>query len=340
MTALGLLAAVVLLLGNGFFVAAEFAAVSVRRAQIEPLAARSRRARRVLDAQRRLSLLLAGAQLGITLCSLGLGAVAEPSVAHLLEKALHATQLPTAAADPLAFAVALALVVLAHMVVGEMVPKNISLATSERAALLLVPALDTFVRATGPLIRTFNAMANGVLRAFGVTPQDELKTAYTSEELADILAESRAEGYLAAGEHQRIASALTLANRRAADVVIPDDRLITVTPVTTAAEIEALTVRTGYSRFPVRAGNGVLGFVHVKDVLVGVPDPSQPWVADHFHPMPSIAAGTPLPDVLTALRRARSHMALVREGGGIVGVLTMEDVVESFIGEISDAVHR
>jgi magnesium and cobalt exporter, CNNM family len=340
MNTLGLLAAVLLLLGNAFFVAAEFAAVSVRRAQIEPLAARSRRARRVLDAQRRLSLLLAGAQLGITLCSLGLGAVAEPSVAHLLERGLHATHLPSAAADPLAFAVALTLVVLAHMVIGEMVPKNISLATSERAALLLVPTLDTFVRASGPLIRTFNAMSNGVLRLFGVTPQDELKTAYTSEELADILAESRAEGYLAAGEHHRLASALTLADRSAADVVIAPDRLVTVTPVTTAAEIEELTARTGYSRFPVRAGNRLVGFVHVKDVLIGEADPAQPWAAEHLRAMPVIAADTPLPDVLTALRRGRSHLGLVCAGGTVLGVLALEDVVAEFVGEISDAAHR
>lgn len=340
MNVLGLLAAVVLLLGNAFFVAAEFAAVSVRRAQIEPLAARSRRARRVLDAQRRLSLLLAGAQLGITLCSLGLGAVAEPSVAHVLEPALHATHLPTGAADPIAFALALTLVVLAHMVVGEMVPKNISLATSERAALMLVPALDTFVRATGPVIRGFNALSNGVLRLFGVVPQDELKTAYTADELADILAESRAEGYLAAGEHQRLSSALTLASRTAADVVIAADRLVTITPMTTAAEIEALTARTGYSRFPVRAGTGLAGFVHVKDVLLGTADLSQPWAPEHLRAMPAIAADTPLPDALTALRRSRSHLGLVRRDAEVIGVLALEDVVAQFVGEISDAAHR
>jgi len=332
-TAWGLVAAALLLIGNAFFVAAEFAAVSVRRAQIEPLAARSRRARTVLAVQGRLSMLLAGAQLGITLCSLGLGAVAEPTLGHLFERALHATHLPTGLADPLAFAVALTVVVLAHMVLGEMVPKNISLATAERAALLLVPPLAGFVRATRPLIRAFNAVANGVLRLFGVQPQDELKTAYTPEEVAGIIAESREHGYLGADEHHRLSRALRLGQRTAGDVAIDPSALLTVTPETTAAEIEALTARTGYSRFPVRAGEALLGFVHVKDVLAGgSADPSRPWAAEHLRRMPTVEPGQPLPEVLTVMRRARSHLAQV-DGGSVIA---LEDVVTAFIGESDD----
>jgi CBS domain containing-hemolysin-like protein len=132
MTAVLLLAAVLLVVGNALFVAAELAAVSVRRAQLEPLAANSRRARRVLAAQQRLSLLLAGAQLGVTLCSLGLGAVAEPTVAAVFEHALHAAHLPVQIADPIAFGVALALVVLAHMVIGEMASATPSTCATRR----------------------------------------------------------------------------------------------------------------------------------------------------------------------------------------------------------------
>ena len=325
----GLVAAVGLLAANAFFVAAEFAAVSVRRAQIEPLAATSRRARTVLAAQGRLSMLLAGAQLGITLCSLGLGAVAEPSLAHLLEKLLHAVHLPTGLADPVAFAVALALVVVAHMVLGEMVPKNVSLATGEQAALLLVPPLDAFVRATRPLIRAFNAIANGVLRLFRVEPQDELKTAYTPDEVAGIIAESREHGYLGAAEHHRLASALRLGQRTAADIAIHPEALVTVTPETTAAEIEELTARTGLSRFPVLAGEAILGFVHVKDVLVTAPgERDQPWAAEHLRRMPMVEPERPLPEVLTVLRRGRSHLGLVTDGS----VIALEDVVVAFLG--------
>jgi CBS domain containing-hemolysin-like protein len=328
-TAWGLVAAVALLAANAFFVAAEFAAVSVRRAQIEPLAASSRRARTVLAAQGRLSMLLAGAQLGITLCSLGLGAVAEPALGHLLERLLHAVHLPTGLADPFAFAVALAVVVLAHMVLGEMVPKNVALATGERAALGLVPLLDAFVRGTRPLIRAFNAVANGVLRLLRVEPQDELKTAYTPDEVAGIVAESREHGLLGVDEHHRLTSALQLGRRTAVDVAIRPEKLVTVTPETTAAQIEDLTARTGFSRFPVRAGEAILGFVHVKDVLVTAPgERDEPWAAEHLRRMPTVAPERPLPEVLTVLRRGRSHLGLVTDGS----VIALEDVVVAFLG--------
>ena len=341
MIVLSLLAAVVLLLANGFFVAAEFAAVGVRRAQIEPLTATSRRARRVLEAQKQLSLMLAGAQLGITLCSLGLGAVAEPSVAALFEDVLHAAHLPGALAHPLAFAVALALVVWLHMVVGEMVPKNISLATSERAALMLVPALATFVKFTRPLIFVFDRLANGFLRLVRIEPQAELKSAYTPDELADILAESRNEGLLAPAEHDRLAGALHLDARTAADVVIPASRLVTIRTSATDLDVQDLTARTGFSRFPVvadgSAGHDFVGFVHIKDVL----GPRDTFSAGtHLRSMPRVDAGAPLPDVLTALRQGGSHMGVVEVDSTPIGVVTLEDVVEMFVGGQDGDGHR
>lgn len=339
MIAFGLIAAVLLLLGNAFFVGAEFAAVSVRRAQIEPLAGSSRRARHVLAALRRLSLLLAGAQLGITLCSLGLGAVAEPAVALLLEDVLHAAHIPAGFSDPIAFAVALALVVLLHMVLGEMVPKNIALASSERAALALVPALDNFVRVTGVLIRGLNAMANGSLRLLGIEPQDELKSAYTPEELADILAESRTEGYLDAGQHQRLTSALSFGDRTAGDIAILDADLVTATPATTAGDLEHVAIATGYSRFPVRDSGRLIGFVHVKDALTGAHEPDEPLVQRHLRAMPSVDASMLLPDVLAELRKARSHMGRVVADSVTIGVVALEDVVEEVVGEIIDTSH-
>jgi CBS domain containing-hemolysin-like protein len=321
--AAGLLVAAALLLANAFFVGAEFAAVSVRRSQIEPLARTSRRARRVLEAQRHLSLMLAGAQFGITLCSLGLGAVAEPTVAALLEEVLHALHVPAQLTHPIAFAVALTVVVVLHMVVGEMVPKNVALATSERAAIILVPALATFVRMTGPLISAFNHMANGVLRVLGVDPQDELKSAYTPDELAEILAESRSEGLLAPEEHDRLAGALHLAARTAGDVAIAPDRLVTLPPDATAQDVQSLAASSGFSRFPILDGDRMLGFVHVKDVL----DADAGFRAgSHARQMPQVAADTPLPDVVTALRQGGSHMASV-VGLGEVRALALEDVL-------------
>lgn len=327
---LGVLVAIALLVGNALFVAAEFAAVSARREQLEPLARRRRRARRTIDAQTRLPLLLAGAQLGITLCSLGLGAVAEPAIAHLIEKPLHHVGLASAVTDPVAFALALILVVLAHLVLGEMVPKNVALAGPERAALLLVPALDGFVRVTRPVLLLLNGLADLALRLAGVQPQDELKSAYSADELAGVLAESRTEGTITAGEHDRLRRALGLQDRTAGDVLIPPADLVTVADGLPAEEIEALCGRTGFSRFPVAGPHGLRGYVHVKDLLSA-------RGRYRVRPMPAIDAETPLPDVLTRLRRDRSHLATVVTGDRVLGALTLEDVIEELTGEIVDA---
>ena len=351
MTWLPLLAAVLLLAGNAFFVGAEFAVMSVRRSQVEPLAESSRRARIVLDALQNLSLMLAGAQLGITLCSLGLGAVAEPAVAHLIEDALHAAHVPDALLHPIAFAIALTIVVFLHMVLGEMVPKNIALATPERAALVLVPALVAFARLVGPLLRLLNAIANAGLRVLHVEPKDELTSSYTPEELAEIIGQSRSEGLLDRDEHERLSSALALQQTCARDVMVTFDRLVTVPETITADELEALVVVTGFSRFPVRSSQddpgtqevvegGLMGFVHVKDILaMSSAARRRPLPAALRRPMPELPADLPLEDVLAALQRNRSHLAQVVDGRGAIGVIALEDVVEQFVGEVEDATH-
>ncbi len=343
-----LIAAVLLLAGNAFFVGAEFAVMSVRRSQIEPLAETSRRARTVLDALSQLSLMLAGAQLGITLCSLGLGAVAEPAVAALLEEALHAAHVPDALLHPIAFAVALTLVVFLHMVLGEMVPKNIALAVPERAALVLVPALVAYARVVGPVLRVFNAIANAVLRRMGVEPKDELTSSFTPDELADIIAQSRSEGLLDRDEHERLSGALALQQSVARDVMVPLDQLVSVAATITADELEELVVVTGFSRFPVRsvvddpatadvAEGGLIGFVHVKDILGMTPAArAQQLPASLHRPMPQLAADLPLEEVLAALQRNKSHLAQVVDERGAIGVLALEDVVEEFVGHVDD----
>lgn len=323
MIALGILAAVLLLLINGFFVAAEFASVSVRRAQLEARAGAGRRGQRVLAAQRRLSLLLAGAQLGITLCSLGLGAVAEPSVARLLEHGFEHVHLPGALAHPVAFAVALAVVVLLHMVIGEMVPKNIALSRPESAALALVPTLGRFVSVTRPVIVAFNASANALLRLAGVQPQDELKSAYTADELAVILAQSRAEGLLGADEHRRLATTLALHEVTVGDVAVRLDPAATVTPDADLEQVQAVAARTGQVRVPVRAGSGrPVGYVHLHDTLDRTGS-----VADAVRPMPELAPGTRLPDAMGQMQRSGTQLATVGDR-----VLTLTAVLAELVG--------
>ncbi|WP_441247529.1 hemolysin family protein [Kitasatospora sp. McL0602] len=337
-----LAASLLLLLGNGFFVGAEFAVISVRRSQIEPLAeAGNRRARTVLDALSNVSALLAAAQLGITVCSLLLGALAEPTIAHLLEGPFQAVGLPESLIHPLGYALALALVVYLHMVIGEMVPKNIALAGPEKAALWLGPPLARLARVLAPVIRALNAFANGVLRRFGVEPKDEVESVFTTEQLLHLLTDSNEAGLLDDGRQERLEDALELGHRPVTDVLLEPGRLVTVDRTATARDIEQLAVRTGFSRFPLLGPDStVLGYLHVKDTLEA-DDPDAPVPARLWRPVTVLRAGLPLDDALAAMRRAASHLAVVTDPAGRqLGVVTLEDVLEELVGEMHDPDHR
>lgn len=336
-----LLLAVGLLAGNAFFVGAEFALVSARRSQIEPAAADgSRRAKTTLRAMERVSLMMAGAQLGITVCSLGLGALGEPAVAHLIERPFEALGMPPALLHPVAFALALAVVVYLHMVLGEMVPKNIALARPERSAMLLGPALAGIVRVAKPLIWFLNTLANGVLLLLRVQPREEVTSAFTPDEVAVLLAESRREGLLDSEEHELLTSALRSDQVAAADLVLRHDHLVVVKDGVTPREIEDLVARTGFSRFPVAAdGDGFHGYLHVKDVLDQ--DAHEPVPQRRVRALPTVTADARVDDVVTTLQRAGSHLGEVVEPatGDTLGVIALEDAIEELIGEIFDAAH-
>ncbi|MFD2083035.1 Hemolysin, contains CBS domains [Actinopolymorpha cephalotaxi] len=326
-----LILSLVLLAANAFFVGAEFALVSVRRSQIEPLVeAGSRRARSTMWAIRRVTLMMAGAQLGITLSTVGLGAVAEPALAHLIQPAFETVGVPHALLHPVAIVIALLVVVALHVVLGEMVPKNIALAAPDRAALALGPPLRAMVRAIRPVITGLNGAANGVLWLLRVTPQDEVDDAVTHEEVGHLLAESRNEGLVDEDEHRLTTEALAFAEGTAGDVAIPLDSVVLIDARATAADVEELSARTGHSRFPRRDSEGLLsGYVHLKDVLADTADERpRPLVPDRIRRLPAITTATPLVEVLAALRLGASHLARVDdESGTTTGVLTLDDVL-------------
>jgi CBS domain containing-hemolysin-like protein len=336
--------AVVLLLGNAFFVAAEFALVSARRTQIEPRAeAGSAVARTTLKAMENISLVIGVNQLGITVCSLVLGAVGEPAVAHLLEPVLHAAHVPEAFLHPIAFVVALAVVVYLHVVLGEMIPKNIALAGPDRAALVLGPAVWGFVTVLRPVIVVINAIAAGVLRLLGVELKDEVSSSYTREEVAALVEESRGEGLLEADEYDRLAGALGFTERTVDSVVMPLYDLATLGRGSTPETVEELCAATGYSRFPVCGEDRVpVGYVHIKDVLETDPDRrSRPIDDKWIRPFASVRRDDVLHDALETLQRRGAHMArVVDEGGALLGLVTLEDVLEELVGEIRDAAHQ
>jgi CBS domain containing-hemolysin-like protein len=334
--ALGL--ALALLVGNAFFVGAEFALISARRSQIEPLVEHGgRRARTTLWAMERVSLMLAGAQLGITICSLGLGAVGEPAVAHLLEGPFAAIGLPESLLHPIAFTVALSIVVYLHMVLGEMVPKNIALARPERSALILGPLLAGIVRILNPVIWLLNSMANGTLRLMRVEPRDEVSSTFTAEEVAAMISESRREGLLDIEEHELLTGALQYQQVQARDLMIRSSDVVAVDVGVTAEEVEEQVARTGFSRFPVRSSEGqLIGYLHVKDVLDLDPDQQVP--RRRIRELPALAADGTVDDIVETLQTAGSHLGFVDDGGAI-GVVALEDAIEELIGEVIDAAH-
>ena len=288
-----------------------------------------------LRAMEQIPLTIAGSQLGVTICSLGLGAIAEPALSHLLEGPFEAADLPEAAVHPVSFVLALIVVAFAHTVIGEMVPKNITLAGPEQAVLWLGPPMLAFCIATKPLLVAMKWASRQILRIWRVEATDSVKTVFTTEELANLVAESRTEGLLDQEEHARLAGALMLHASCVGDVAVPWADVTTVADNISPAAIEALASRTGRSRFPVveRATQRVLGFVHVKDVL-GVVGPARRTAIDRslVRPLPVLPPDRSLAEALVAMRRERRHIALVRDGRTVLGVLTLDDVLSAVVG--------
>lgn len=330
-----LLATLVLLLLNAFFVAAEFALVGARRTQIEPVAkGGSRRARTTLTAMEDVSLMMAGAQLGITICSIGLGALAEPAIASLLLGPLTAIGVPEGLVHPISFVLALTIVVALHVIFGEMVPKNLTLAAPDRAALLLGPVLFTLVRFSKPIIVVLNGLATLGLRCLGVRGKDALASSYDVHEVAQLAKESHREGMLADAEYGLMTNALSFTKATAVDVLVPWSEVVSVSSSVSVQEVEALAGRTRHLRFPVLDAQGMaVGYLHVKDLL-GVPalERVSQVRTELVRSMPSMQADFPLPKVLASMQGSNAVMAAVHTADGSpIGILTVADVVSALV---------
>lgn len=329
---------VLLLAGNAFFVGAEFAVISARRDRLLAMAeGGSAAARSTLRAGENLPLLIAGAQLGITLCSLGLGRLGEPAVASLLERPFALLGLPSAILHPIAFTLGLGIVVVLHTVIGEMVPKNLAIAGPERAAVILVPAHYAFCRFTSPVLSLFTAAATVVLRLVKVTPREEMDSAYTHAEFSEMIADSRREGLLDDQESSRLTETLGSAGRTVADVIVPMDRVVTLPTSPTVGDVSAAVAQVGVSRFPLKDDSGrLVGYLHVKDVLPELDDPTAVVPAGRVRGLPEIPCDARLDDALAALRRSQAHLARVvtDRGGETVGVVSMDDLVQYYVGAV------
>jgi CBS domain containing-hemolysin-like protein len=351
----------VLLVANAFFVGAEFAVISARRSQIEPLAERGMKsAKTALYAMEHATLMLATSQLGITICSLLILNVSEPAIHHLLAEPLKLTGLGEGAVDTIAFVIALLIVSYLHVVFGEMVPKNLAFSLPDRSVLMLATPLVWVSKLFHPVIVTLNWIANHIVRLFRVEPKDEAASTFTLEEVATIVNQSRIEGVLddSAGT---VAAVMEFTDKKAADIAVPLADLVTLPATTTPHRIERAVAKHGFSRYVIVDDEGLpAGYVHLKDVLRAAEDPdadaaaavgsggapvepvwSRPIAAKRIHHMVPVQETTDLEDALALMRRAGRHLAQVRdETGRVTAVLFLEDILEELVGEVQDATRR
>jgi CBS domain containing-hemolysin-like protein len=346
---LGVVLTVLLLAANAFFVGAEFGLISARRDRLEALAEQGKHsAVAVIRAGENLPLMLAGAQLGITICSILLGRVGEPAVAHLLEKPFHLLGIPDTVLHTVSFIIAITIVVVLHVLLGEMVPKNIAIAGPESTAMLLVPPYLLWIRLARPVIGIYDWCARTILRAFRVEARTELENTVSTVELSQMIAESLSEGLLDPEEHNRLSRALRIRNRVVGEVAVPLSEVHAVEVAAdgsgpTVAMIQRALAETGYSRFPVvDTAGSFIGYVHIKDVLPLVDDQDAVIDRTMIRPLPLVPESLPLPDALTRLRRNNSHLALVTGGpdGDVSAIVALEDLVEDLVGAVRDGTHH
>jgi len=339
----GIVWLVVLLLVNAFFVGAEFAVISARRSQVEPLAeAGSKRAKTALWAMEHATLMLATSQLGITVCSLLILNVSEPAIHHLLEGPLAWTGLAPEVVSVAAFVITLVLVSYLHVVFGEMVPKNAAFSMPDQAVLLLAPPLVWISKALRHIIAALNAIANGVLRLFRIEPKNEANSTYTLEEVAGIVSHSTREGVLE-DRSGALTAAFEFTEKQAGDILVPSDRLVSLPDGSTPIDVENAVTKHGFSRYLVRTEAGELeGYVHIKDLLrLGESRMSEPIPAKRIREMLTLRADTELEDALAQMQARGVHLArVVDKQWQELGVLFLEDVIEELVGEVNDATRR
>lgn len=334
-----LLAAVVILIAaNATFVAAEFALVTVDRPTVSRLSETDAKAASLREALRTMSTQLSGAQLGITITSLVVGFIAEPSIAALLEVPIEAVGLPEETASVVAFTAAFLIVTVVQMVFGELVPKNWAIAEPLKVGRAVVGFQRAFTWVSRPLLWFLNGTANRLVRAFGMEPHEELASARSAQELGSLAARSARQGLLGEDLARRLEHSVALGERTASDAMTPRPRVRFLELDQTAADVLDAVRATGHARFPVTGDSvdDVRGVVHFKDAVAV---PTTP-VAGLIRPMRAVPSTMPLGPVLEVLRRGVQTAVVVDEYGGTDGIVTLEDVVEEIVGEIDDEQDR
>jgi CBS domain containing-hemolysin-like protein len=319
---------------SAFFVAVEFALMAAKRHRLEDAAGTSRAARAALRSSSELTLLLAGSQLGITLCTLALGAITKPAVHHWLTPLFAGWGLPLVAADVVGFVLALVIVTFIHLVVGEMAPKSWAIAHPEKSATLLALPMRAFMWATRPLLEALNEAANRLLRRVGVQPANEVAVGQNPAALLHLVEHSANVGALDARFSAQLSSALEMESLTVRELVRPGKPLTAVPADATVREVRETARRSGHLRILLRDGERITGVVHVRDTLAA---PDDAPAAQFARPVFTLAADTTVHAALKAMRETRNHLAVVTDRGSVAGVVTLADVLRRLFPQAATA---
>ncbi|MDO5747181.1 MAG: hemolysin family protein [Actinomycetaceae bacterium] len=337
----GITFAVLLLAVNAFFVAGEFAITSSRKAQIDPLVEQGKRGAK--DAQwalEHVSLMLAVTQLGITLASTGLGAVAEPAVAHLVEQPLEYFNVPPATSHIIGFVAALIIVVFLHILTGEMIPMNLTVSAPVPVVLALAPLLVRLGRLVSPIVHAMDSTANWFVRLSGREPQTEVSSTFTAEEVASIVELSEREGTLR-DDIGLLTESLEFSEETVGSVMVPFEEVVCLQMGVTPAQIEHAVSKTGFSRFPLLEGSEICGYLHLKDVLdADEVTRHEPVARQRVRNMPEVSPESEVERALEKMQHTGVHVARVTKDDSVIGFIFLEDIVEELVGEVRDAMQK
>lgn len=323
-----------LLVLSGFFVAAEFALVGARRHRLEQeVALGSRGAKAALNGVRELSLMLAGAQLGITMVMIGLGMVSEPAFHYMLEPPLSALGLPSAMADVAALVVALAVITFLHVVVGEMAPKSWAIAHPERSSMLLAPLFRAYTALVRWPLTAMNSMTNGLVRLVRLTPRDEIATVRNREQIHQLVGESQRLGLIGDDDYGLLTRALDAPEQPVDSVMVAAERIVSVSADAGPQDVIDVGRDSERTRVVVRdAAGAIVGAVHVRGALIAR-DQGAAWTAGAAAmPVSRVSPDAGLAQVADVLKDERSQLGVVEDrSGAVIGLVSMDDVVSAVL---------
>lgn len=339
--ALGLLAVLLLTLATGYFVAQEFAFVSADRLALSQRAAEGdKKAAKAIRVMERLSFMLSGAQLGITVTALVVGFIAKPALAELIAPALTAAGLPEGTAGGVALTIGFILATILQMVLGELAPKNLALSKPESLAQALAGSTLAYMALAGPIIKLFDSAANKLLRVVGIKPVEELHHGATLEELGHIIGESEAHGHLPGSHADMLERALAFSDHSAEEVMIPRVNVVSVKGSATVPELDEIITKHGHTHYPVLGAgiDDVIGLVSLRELAaVPIEQAAETRVIDITRDVLVVPFSISLHDLVAEMHgRGEEVACVVDEHGGLAGLVTWEDVAEELVGEIAD----